>query len=119
MPIKKLTLAAPLGEYSGRLAGLTPGFAGADIANMCNEAAIVASRLDKDSVDMECFHKAMDRIMIGLERKARKYEKHEKERLAIHEAGHVVLTWFLKTTDPIMKATIAPRGGSTCAPAVC
>lgn len=95
------------------LATMTPGCSGAEIYNICNEAAITASRLDKDSVDLECFYKAMDRIMIGMEKKAKKLSPNERERLAYHEAGHVVLTWFQETTDPVLKSTISPRGGKT------
>jgi AFG3 family protein len=96
---------------SETLGALTPGCSGADIFNICNEAAITASRLKKSAVDMECFNAALDRTLVGLKRGARKLKTFEKERLAIHEAGKVVLSWFQPSTDPIMKATIAPHGG--------
>jgi AFG3 family protein len=95
------------------LGTMTPGCSGADIYNICNEAAITASRLGKDHVDLECFYKAMDRIMIGLEKKAKRLLPDERERLAYHEAGHVVLSWFQETADPVLKSTITPRGGRT------
>jgi AFG3 family protein len=93
------------------VATMTPGCSGADIYNICNEAAITASRLQKEAVDLDCFTIAMDRIMIGMEKKAKSLSNSERERIAFHEAGKVVLTWFLETTDPVLKSTIAPRGG--------
>jgi len=107
--LKGLTLAAPLEEYSGRLAGLTPGFAGADIANMCNEAAIVAARKNKSAVDLVDFEAAADRVIGGLE-SGKLISPLERRTVAYHEAGHAVAGWFLEHADPIMKVTIVPRG---------
>ena len=103
-----LTLAGESEEYSGRLAGLTPGFAGADIANLCNEAAIVAARRKADNVTFPDFEKATDRIIGGLESNKIMSDK-EKKIVAYHEAGHAVAGWFLEHADPLLKVTIIPR----------
>lgn len=103
-----LTLEGESEEYSGRLAGLTPGFAGADIANLCNEAAIVAARRKADSVTFPDFEKATDRIIGGLESNKIMSDK-EKKIVAYHEAGHAVAGWFLEHADPLLKVTIIPR----------
>eukprot|EP00535_Pseudo-nitzschia_heimii_P011156 CAMPEP_0197195550 /NCGR_PEP_ID=MMETSP1423-20130617/31352_1 /TAXON_ID=476441 /ORGANISM="Pseudo-nitzschia heimii, Strain UNC1101" /LENGTH=920 /DNA_ID=CAMNT_0042649209 /DNA_START=61 /DNA_END=2823 /DNA_ORIENTATION=+ len=103
-----LALEGESEQYSGRLAGLTPGFAGADIANLCNEAAIVAARRKADSVTFSDFEKATDRIIGGLESNKIMSEK-EKRIVAYHEAGHAVAGWFLEHADPLMKVTIVPR----------
>ena len=95
-------------DYAGRLAGLTPGMAGADIANMCNEAAIVAARRKAESVDMVDFEEATDRVVGGLTSNKLVTDK-EKEIVAHHEAGHAVAGWFLEHADPLMKVTIVPR----------
>lgn len=95
-------------DIAGRLAGLTPGFAGADIANICNEAAIVAARRKGESVTMEDFEKATDRIIGGLESNKIMSEE-EKSIVAHHEAGHAVAGWFLEHADPLLKVTIIPR----------
>ncbi|KAL7543839.1 hypothetical protein ACHAXR_013278 [Thalassiosira sp. AJA248-18] len=95
-------------DIAGRLAGLTPGFAGADIANVCNEAAIVAARRKGESVTMEDFEKATDRIVGGLESNKIMSEE-EKSIVAHHEAGHAVAGWYLEHADPLLKVTIIPR----------
>lgn len=95
-------------DFAGRLAGLTPGFAGADIANLCNEAAIVAARRKGKSVTANDFEKATDRIIGGLESN-KIMSVHEKEIVAYHEAGHAVAGWFLEHADPLLKVTIIPR----------
>jgi AFG3 family protein len=101
--------AIPIEDYyAGRLAGLTPGFAGADIANICNEAAIVAARRKADAVAMEDFDKATDRIIGGLE-STKILSKEEQNIVAHHEAGHAVAGWFLEHADPLLKVTIIPR----------
>ena len=106
--LKGITLEGEIGEYAGRLAGLSPGFAGADIANICNEAAIVAARRKADAVAMPDFEKAMDRIIGGLEsNKIMSLE--ERSIVAHHEAGHAVAGWFLEHADPLLKVTIIPR----------
>jgi AFG3 family protein len=108
-----LTLAPALREddVAQTLATLTPGCTGADLKNICNEAAITASRDDLDGITMPCFHKALERVLVGLERKAKKLTDAERERLAYHEAGHVVLAWFQRSTDPVLQTSIMPRGG--------
>ena len=95
-------------DYAGRLAGLTPGFAGADIANICNEAAIVAARRKGTSVIMEDFEKATDRVIGGLE-SHKLLSKEERSIVAHHEAGHAMAGWFLEHADPLLKVTIIPR----------
>lgn len=95
-------------EFAGRLAGLTPGFSGADIANICNEAAIVAARRKGESVTVEDFEKATDRIIGGLESN-KIMSKEERGIVAHHEAGHAVAGWFLEHADPLLKVTIIPR----------
>ncbi|GAB4030171.1 ATP-dependent zinc metalloprotease FtsH [Spirosoma jeollabukense] len=94
------------------LAAQTPGFAGAEIANVCNEAALIAARSDKESVDMKDFQDAMDRVIGGLEKKNKIISPDEKEIVAYHEAGHAVAGWFLEHADPLVKVTIVPRGVS-------
>ncbi|GMH53231.1 hypothetical protein TrST_g1710 [Triparma strigata] len=106
--LKGINLEGEPEEYAGRLAGLTPGMAGADIANMCNEAAIQAARRKADAVAMVDFEKASDRVIGGLESNKLISEK-EKEIVAHHEAGHAVAGWFLEHADPLMKVTIIPR----------
>ncbi|MFM7357447.1 MAG: ATP-dependent zinc metalloprotease FtsH [Sediminibacterium sp.] len=93
-----------------RLAELTPGFAGADIANVCNEAALIAARKGKASVEMIDFQDAIDRVIGGLEKKNKIIAPHEKEVIAYHEAGHAVCGWFLEHAYPLLKVTIVPRG---------
>jgi AFG3 family protein len=95
-------------DLAGRLAGLTPGFAGADIANICNEAAIFAARRKGETVTMEDFEKATDRIIGGLESN-KIMSKEERSIVAHHEAGHAVAGWFLEHADPLLKVTIIPR----------
>ncbi len=93
-----------------KLAEQTPGFAGADIANVCNEAALIAARKDKDAVEMIDFQDAIDRVIGGLEKKNKIIAPHEKEIIAYHEAGHAVCGWFLEHAYPLLKVTIVPRG---------
>ena len=95
---------------SALLAAQTPGFAGADIANVCNEAALIAARSGKKGVDMKDFEAAIDRVIGGLERKTKIISPEEKEIVAYHEAGHAVAGWFLEFADPLVKVTIVPRG---------
>ena len=93
-----------------KLAEQTPGFAGADIANVCNEAALIAARKDKEGVEMIDFQDAIDRVIGGLEKKNKIIAPHEKEIIAYHEAGHAVCGWFLEHAYPLLKVTIVPRG---------
>ena len=94
------------------LAKQTPGFAGADIANVCNEAALIAARHDKKSISQEDFLNAIDRIVGGLERRNMPMTPTERRSTAIHEAGHATVMWRLKPCDPVLKVTIIPRGRS-------
>ncbi|MEP0986727.1 ATP-dependent zinc metalloprotease FtsH [Ekhidna sp.] len=93
-----------------KLAAQTPGFAGAEIANVCNEAALIAARKDKKKVDMTDFHDAIDRVIGGLEKKNKIISPEEKKIVAYHEAGHAVAGWFLEHADPLVKVSIVPRG---------
>jgi len=95
------------------LSEMTPGFAGADIANICNEAALVAARREKKAVDLEDFNYALDRVIGGLEKKNKLISPEEKEIIAFHEAGHAVCGWFLEHASPLVKVTIVPRGVGT------
>jgi len=95
---------------AGELARQTPGFAGADIANVCNEAALIAARTNKKAVDMGDFQNAIDRVIGGLEKKTKLISKEEKEIVAYHEAGHAVVGWYLEHADPLVKVSIVPRG---------
>ena len=95
------------------LAEMTPGFAGADIANVCNEAALVAARRDKKNVEMDDFNYALDRVIGGLEKKNKFISPREKEIIAYHEAGHAICGWFLEHASPLVKVTIVPRGIGT------
>ena len=92
------------------LAKQTPGFSGADIANVCNEAALIAARHNKDSVGKEDFLAAVDRIIGGLERKNKVISPQEKKTIAYHEAGHATVSWLLEHANPLVKVTIIPRG---------
>ena len=95
---------------SRKLAAQTPGFAGAEIANVCNEAALIAARKDKESVEMIDFQDAIDRVIGGLEKKNKIISPVEKKIVAYHEAGHAIAGWFLEHADPLVKVSIVPRG---------
>jgi AFG3 family protein len=95
------------------LSEMTPGFAGAEIANVCNEAALIAARRNKEEVDMDDFNYALDRVIGGLEKKNKLISPEEKEIIAYHEAGHAVCGWFLEHASPLVKVTIVPRGIGT------
>jgi ATP-dependent metalloprotease FtsH len=94
------------------LARQTPGFSGADIANVCNEAALIAARKNKQSIDKQDFLDAIDRIIGGLEKKNKIISVHEKKVIAYHEAGHATVSWLLEYAHPLVKVTIVPRGNS-------
>ncbi|ERN06901.1 ATP-dependent zinc metalloprotease FTSH 8, mitochondrial [Amborella trichopoda] len=110
--LKKIKLDNNPTFYSQRLAALTPGFAGADIANVCNEAALIAARNEGTQVTMEHFEAAIDRIIGGLEKKNKVISKLERRTVAYHEAGHAVAGWFLEHAEPLLKVTIVPRGSA-------
>jgi AFG3 family protein len=92
------------------LSAQTPGFAGAEIANVCNEAALIAARRNKTAVDMSDFQEAMDRVIGGLEKKNKLISPEEKKIVAFHEAGHAIAGWFLEHANPLVKVSIVPRG---------
>ncbi len=94
-----------------KLSAQTPGFAGAEIANVCNEAALIAARRNKESVDMQDFQDAIDRVIGGLEKKNKIISPEEKKIVAYHEAGHAIAGWFLEHADPLVKVSIVPRRG--------
>ena len=94
------------------LAKQTPGFSGADIANLCNEAALIAARHNKKHVEKQDFLDAVDRIVGGLEKKHKIITKVEKKAIAFHEAGHATISWMLQYAHPLVKVTIVPRGQS-------
>ncbi|MGA1149896.1 MAG: peptidase M41, partial [Flavobacteriaceae bacterium] len=94
------------------LAKQTPGFSGADIANVCNEAALIAARKNKKTVGKQDFLNAVDRIVGGLEKKNKIITPEEKKTIAIHEAGHAIVSWLLEHAAPLVKVTIVPRGQS-------
>lgn len=93
-----------------RLATQTAGFAGAEIANVCNEAALIAARKSKDKIEMQDFQDAIDRVIGGLEKKNKIISPEEKEIIAYHESGHAIVGWFLEGVDPLVKVSIVPRG---------
>ncbi len=106
--LKNLKLSPDLDR--GFLARQTPGFSGADIANVCNEAALIAARNNKNAVDKEDFLAAIDRIVGGLEKKNKIISREEKRTIAYHEAGHATVSWLLEHANPLIKVTIIPRG---------
>lgn len=106
--LKPLKLAADVDTK--KLAAQTPGFAGAELGNMSNEAALIAARKNKERVDMEDFQDAIDRVIGGLERKNKIISPQEKRIVAYHEAGHAVSGWFLEHADPLVKVSVVPRG---------
>jgi AFG3 family protein len=106
--LKPLKLATDVNIQ--KLSSQTPGFAGAEIANVCNEAALIAARRNRDEVTMQDFQDAMDRVIGGLEKKNKLISPEEKQIVAYHEAGHAVAGWFLEHADPLVKVSIVPRG---------
>jgi AFG3 family protein len=106
--LKPLKLAE--GVDAKKLSAQTPGFAGAEIANVCNEAALIAARRNKEAVDMQDFQDAVDRVIGGLEKKNKIISPEEKRIVAYHEAGHAIAGWFLEHADPLVKVSIVPRG---------
>ncbi|CAO2182375.1 unnamed protein product [Urochloa humidicola] len=108
--LKKLKLDKEPSFYSQRLAALTPGFAGADIANVCNEAALIAARSENAQITIQHFEAAIDRVIGGLEKKNKVISKLERRTVAYHESGHAVAGWFLEHAEPLLKVTIVPRG---------
>ncbi|TAE53208.1 MAG: ATP-dependent zinc metalloprotease FtsH, partial [Bacteroidetes bacterium] len=106
--LKKLTLSEEVNV--NKLANQTPGFVGADIMNVCNEAALIAARKDKKAVEMSDFQDAIDRVIGGLEKKSKIISPEEKKIVAYHEAGHAITAWYLEHASPLVKISIVPRG---------
>lgn len=109
--LKNIKISADVNPHV--LSEMTPGFAGADIANVCNEAALIAARRNKASVDIEDFYSALDRVIGGLEKRNKLISPEEKEIIAYHEAGHAICGWYLEHASPLVKVTIVPRGVGT------
>lgn len=109
--LKKIKLVQDIDkDLPGRLAALTPGFSGADIANVCNEAALIAARYNAKAVTLRHFELAIERVIGGVEKKSKLLSPEEKKIVAYHEAGHAVCGWFLKHAHPLLKVSIIPRG---------
>lgn len=108
--LKPITTDLNRDDVSRKMAALTPGFTGADIKNVCNEAALIAARNSSTSVVMKHFEQAIDRVIAGMEKKTNVLSPQEKKIVAYHEAGHAVSSWFLEHADPLLKVTIIPRG---------
>ncbi|KAM4614554.1 mitochondrial inner membrane m-AAA protease component paraplegin [Discoglossus pictus] len=107
--LKSLKLTQPGNFYSQRLAELTPGFSGADIANICNEAALHAAREGHQSIDTSNFEYAVERVIAGTAKKSKILSKQERRVVAFHESGHTLVGWLLEHTEAVMKVSIAPR----------
>ncbi|KAJ6628041.1 AFG3-like protein 2 [Pseudolycoriella hygida] len=97
-------------DLSRKMAALTPGFTGADIANICNEAALIAARDSNETITLKNFEQAIERVIAGMEKKTNVLQPDEKKTVAYHEAGHAVSGWFLEHADPLLKVSIIPRG---------
>ncbi|KAI0881026.1 ATP-dependent metallopeptidase Hfl [Annulohypoxylon maeteangense] len=108
--LKKIVTNEDIEYLSGRLASLTPGFAGANIANVVNEAALIAARGNATSITLLHFEQAIERVIGGLERKSLVLHPKEKRTVAYHEAGHAICGWFFRYADPLLKVSIIPRG---------
>lgn len=108
--LRNIKKAPGLEDNIPRLAELTPGFTGADIANVCNEGAIFAAREGKKQVEMEDMERAIDRVIGGIEKRTAPISQKEKKVIAYHEAGHALVSWFCKHSDPLLKISIIPRG---------
>lgn len=105
-----LKLEGEVEDYAKKLAALTPGFSGAEVANVCNEAALIAARFGRESVGRASFDGAIDRVIAGLEKKNLTIDPEERRVVAFHEAGHALTGWMLEHADPVMKVSIVPRG---------
>ncbi|CAM0136964.1 unnamed protein product [Umbelopsis sp. WA50703] len=108
--LRPIKTSEVLKTLANKLAALTPGFSGADIHNVCNEAALIAARHHKDEVTEEDFEQAIERVIAGLEKKSRVLSPEEKKIVAYHEAGHAIAGWYLEYADPLLKVSIIPRG---------
>ncbi|MCJ1387722.1 AAA ATPase afg3 [Xylographa bjoerkii] len=108
--LRKIVTKEDMENLTGRLAALTPGFSGADIANCCNEAALIAARTNARHVELTHFEQAIERTIGGLEKKSLVLSPEEKKTVAYHEAGHAICGWYFKYADPLLKVSIIPRG---------
>ncbi|XP_046391003.1 AFG3-like protein 2 isoform X2 [Ischnura elegans] len=108
--LQPLKTALDKNNLSRKMAALTPGFTGADIANVCNEAALIAARDLNETINMKHFEQAIERVVAGMEKKTNVLGPEEKRTVAYHEAGHAVAGWFLRFADPLLKVSIIPRG---------
>ncbi|KAK6461094.1 peptidase family M41-domain-containing protein [Scheffersomyces coipomensis] len=109
--LRKITLAEDIdSDLSGRLAALTPGFSGADIANVCNEAALIGARFNAKAVTLRHFELAIERVIGGIEKKSKLLNPEEQRIVAYHEAGHAICGWYLRYAHPLLKVSIIPRG---------
>lgn len=110
MHLKKIKTveSLPKDEFARKMAALTPGFSGADIQNICNEAAIIAARRNLEFVTIKEFEQATERVIAGIEKKLPLSEL-ERKTISFHEAGHAVAGWFLEHSSPLLKITIIPR----------
>jgi len=108
--LKPLKIELDIEEVARKMAAFTPGFTGADVANVCNEAALIAARYSASIVEMKHFEMAIERVIGGLEKKTQVLQPEEKKTVAYHEAGHAVAGWFLQHADPVLKVSIIPRG---------
>lgn len=108
--LKPLKTSLDIDQLARKMAARTPGFTGADVANVCNEAALIAARYLASEVDFNHFEQAIERVIAGLEKKTLVIQPEEKKVIAYHEAGHAIVGWFLRYADPLMKVSIIPRG---------
>jgi AFG3 family protein len=108
--LKNLKTELDKDELARKLAALTPGFSGADIANVANEAALIAARDLNESINQKHFEAAIERVIVGMEKKSHVLQPEEKRTVAYHEAGHAVAGWFLEHAHPLLKVSIIPRG---------
>jgi ATP-dependent Zn protease len=106
-------------DYYARVAAMTPGMSGAQIANVCNEAALYAAREGKKSISIGDFDHAVDRVLAGAEKKSKTLSAEERRIVAYHESGHVLTAWFLEHADPLLKTTIVPRTSGVRTLCVC
>merc|ERR1711990_237127 len=106
----KIDKELEIDDLAKKIAARTPGMAGADLANVTNEGALMAARANKKSISFDDFNSAIDRVIAGIEKKSNVIKPLEKEKIAHHEAGHAVVGWFLEHADPLVKVTIVPRG---------
>ena len=108
--LKPLKTNLDKNDLARKMAALTPGFTGADIANVCNEAALIAARDFNEFIHMKHYEQAIERVVAGMEKKTKVLQPEEKKTVAYHEAGHAVCGWFLEHADPLLKVSIIPRG---------